>query len=262
MTADDIYGYEGPPSTDAGCSDVPATPAGATSLADCLRGRDGTWVTFRRDASLDLEGVYSNHLTPHAVYGLDSSWVTAQADAYASAGSHQRLRMYFHGLGYVRRPHAVVFNVDGRVVSSATYSGIVEDAERLVEHVSRNHPAATDVLSRRWNLQVHADDPRRSFMCLFYMTEMLADRIVGSVEWRDYRVHPDKPAAWRDLLLALGIDALEDRSHLMTGEVYDQIAVVNAAAVRIVADFPNPAAAPGPGTALTVAGVPSMIRGR
>ncbi len=75
------------------------------------------------------------------------------------------------------------------------------------------------------------------------MAEKATDFIVKAEDYRDFRHHPDKPRVWRELMVAMGIDAFEDRSYFITGDCRFQLAVFDPASVEIVAAFNNPAAA-------------------
>ena len=232
-----------PPRTDSGFVEDMATREQAAALRDLLTPHGDAWVTFRSDLDLRLDGRYSNHITPEAIYALDASRTAAQADFYASRKT-RRNETYFHHVGYVRRPMAVVFAIDGRVASSQTYSDFHADRARLMEYVSLNYPKSM-LSAERWNAK-REYDPYLGFKALIWMTEQVADDIVGSVYWGDtFKHHPDKPRVWRELITAVGVDALEDRINFLTGDCGHQLAVLNPDAIRVLASFDNPAASAG-----------------
>lgn len=230
-----------PPQTDSGYVDAVALQDDVRSLSEVLAQHPGAWVSFRKDFSLALDGTYSNHLTPEAIYAMPTDRVVAMADAYADASKGKLPETLFHCIGYTRRPAAVVFRPLGRVISTENYADFHQDFERLHAYVSQYHPAALHrVESWRTKRQYDAYMGSRA---VFWMAEKVTDVIVNAEEYRDFYHHPDKPRVWRELMMTMDIDAFEDRSNFMTGDCREQIAVFDPGSVEIVAAFNNPAAA-------------------
>lgn len=244
--------------TDTGYSERLALPEEAAMLAERLEKHPGAWVTFRRGFVLGLDEPYSNGITPHAIYGLDASRIAAFARDYASkarwarsAARKQRLsRHVFHLLGYTRRPDAVVFTVEGRLLSSESYIVTPDDLGdwiRLRDHVRERYPECLSIVEG-WKPQ-REYDRYMSFRWPLWLTEKVADRVVGAKGDEDavFKAHPDKPRVWRELLQAMDFDAIVDRSGFLTGDSDHEIAVLDPGRIKMLAAFPNPAAS-SPGT--------------
>jgi len=240
--------------TDTGYCEQPAPADEADALAEILEGHSGTWVTFRRGFDLRLDQPYSNQITPHAVYGLDSSRIATFARDFAkrirSAKTAARKRDLpfhaFHALGYTRRPDAVVFSVEGRALSTESYLVSPDDLgdwTRLRDYVGERHPGCVGIVER-WKPR-REYDRYMSFRWAMWMTEKSADVIVGATGDTDaaFKAHPDKPRVWRELLQAMGFDAVVDRSGFLTGDSVHEIAVLNPASITVLAASRNPAAA-------------------
>ncbi len=118
--AEDVRVLPPPPQTDQGCVETLAPCEDVLTLREILVQHPGAWVSFRRDFSLQLDGQYSNHVTPEAIYAIPTDWVVMMADAYVKLKEVDQMRSLFHCLGYTRRPTAVVFRPTGRIVSTET----------------------------------------------------------------------------------------------------------------------------------------------
>lgn len=229
--------------TDSGYSAELAATRDVRTLRDQLALHPEAWVSFRSDHSVKLAGSYSNHVTPEAVYAMPTDWVLKLAERYVITPVAERKDSWFHLLGYTRRPCAVLFNCNGRVVSTRQgYNQFDDDFERLHAYVKSNHPRALDRVENWRPKRVY--DENMGPRALFWMTEAATDVIVGSHRYRDFNHHPRKPAVWRELMQAIGIDAFEDRNNFMTGDCSHQIAVFNPESIKIVSAFDNPAKAP------------------
>lgn len=231
-----------PPQTKTGFIEEPATPDQAARLSFMLDRFPRCWVTFRDGPKIDLDRPYSNFFTPHAVYGLDTAVIAAWADRFVTAKDAERRRALFHTIGYVRRPHMALFDVDGVVLSAQSGHAFPDLWEKLVAALGSGSLAAHVV--ERWAPR-RSYDPGETFRATMFMTEQCADALVGAEKYADaFTQHPDKPRVWREIFKALGIDAVEDRGGVLTGDCGPQIAVLNLDAIRVRARAANPAAAP------------------
>lgn len=241
MYEDDRLTLSPPPKTDSGYVDALASRDDVLKLRDIVAQLPGAWVSFREDFSLAFNGTYSNHITPEAIYAMPADRVVMMADDYVHVSKEKQMRSLFHCTGYTRRPAAVVFRPQGRIVSTENYADYPQDFDRLFSYVSQRHPDALHRLEG-WKPKKHYDAYLAS-CAVFWMTEKVTDAIVKAQEYRDFYHHPNKPRVWRELMMAMGIDAFEDRNYLMTGDCREQIAVFEPSSVEIVAAFNNPAAA-------------------
>lgn len=236
--------HRDPRRTDTGGTAAPPNEDEAAALAARLRDRATSFVSFQDVPVLQVNPDYSNDVTPGGIYGFPVDWMLLVADGFVRhGGAGSRLARQ----GCVRRPHAFVFDVAGRVLDLGSYRGFAEDAERLDAWVTRHHPDARHVVNA-WrfngNPQFGTDmDGRR----LLGMSEKVVDQILGIAGSDDpYAAHPAKPGMWREAFLSMGISALLDRVSLLTGGDFPhQIAVFDEAAIVAVECFDNPCSAAG-----------------
>jgi hypothetical protein len=261
---DDAVGYPPSAMTDSGYVDTLADVGDVGALRDILSGYSGAWVSFRRDFDLSFKGDYGNHLTPEGIYGLPVDRVVAWADEYRGLNRSARMKSDFHTAGFTRRPVGVVFKPSGPVVCTEDFFGVQEAFERLLAYVKDRRPKAVQAVEQ-WRPKNRGDrnlDRYLDSRSVFWMTEAATDAVVGSVEWRGFRHHPDKPQVWREMMLAAGASAFEDRACFMTGDLLEQIAVFDENALEMLHAFENPASAAAPEPSFVVAPPPGRVPGR
>lgn len=222
--------------TDSGFDDTVLSNAAISEFIEALTPYRGHWVHFRSDSEFGLSREYSNEITPHAIYGLDVDRMLLLAEAQLKTKTPDRTN--FHYLGFNRRPLATIFKSEGTALTSQEYKDYGKHWEQLLNYVREKHPSAVS--------KVEAFRPRdhyfdyTAFRAILWATEHSCDRILELEGDGPYKPHPSKPALWRELLMACGIDAVEDRSNFLTGDCDHQIAVLNPDTAKLVIVLDNP----------------------
>lgn len=179
---------------------------------------------------------YSNEITPHAIYGLDVDRMLLLGEAQLNARSPNNTN--FHYIGYNRRPIGAVFKFDGASATGADYKNYATHWQNLVNYLQENHPSANERIKGFYPRDHYVD--LLAFKAILWATEYACDHILELEGEGPYRPHPSKPALWRELLMASGIDAIEDRSNTLTGDCDHQIAVLNPDSAKLVTVLENP----------------------
>jgi hypothetical protein len=222
--------------TDSGFEDTVLPRQGVADFIEAMTPYKGLWVHFRSDESFELAQTYSNEITPQAIYGLDVTRMVAMAEAQLSARSPNKT--FFHHIGFNRRPVACVFDPSGTVVNGNPYKDYPTHWERMVEYVEGRYPD-TAPLARQYHPRPHYTDAV-GFQALLYATEAICDHVLKLEGDGPYKPHSEKPALWRQILMATGVDAIEDRFNFLTGDCDHQIAALNADKMKLIQTFDNP----------------------
>jgi hypothetical protein len=224
--------------TDSGFDDTVFAKAAVSEFIVKMTPFKGHWVHFRSDEDFGLSKDYSNEITPHAIYGLDVDRLLLLAEAQLKTQSPNRTN--FHYIGFNRRPIAAIFKSDGVAVTGAGYKDYATHWQNLLSHLQEKHPSA-EARVQGFHPRDHYIDVL-AFKAILWATEYACDHILELEGEGPYRPHPSKPGLWRELLMASGIDAIEDRSNTLTGDCDHQIAVLNPDKAKLVAVLENPLA--------------------
>jgi hypothetical protein len=224
--------------TDSGFEDVVFSKDSVVEFIERFTPFKDSWVNFRGDEKFGLSTDYSNEITPHAIYGLDVNRLLLMAESQLKARSPNKTN--FHHIGFNRRPVATIFKVEGIVVTGDPYKDYPSHWQKLLDHVTAKHPIAEKSVQRFYPRDHYID--HIAFTAILYATEFACDEILNLEGDGPYKPHPSKPSLWREMLLASGIDAIEDRSHTLTGDCDHQIAVLNPGATTLVSVLDNPLA--------------------
>lgn len=212
----------------------------AEALLAQLPDRPGCFISFQDHDALALNPAYSNEVTPQGIYAFPAEWLRLVVAAHARTGG---AKTRLSNQGCVRREHAFVFTATGRVIEPPHYRDYLTDAGTLHAWLTARHEVrALDVLGAFTNngCPKHGGDldGRR----LWLMTEKVTDCILdlyGPDE--PFLTHPEKPALWREVFAAMGVDGLLDRQSMLTGGDFpQQLAVFNPEAIQLQAHFSNP----------------------
>ncbi len=222
--------------TDSGFEDTVLSTAAISEFIEVLTPYKGHWVHFRSDDQFGLSQDYSNEITPHAIYGLDVDRMLLLADAQLKTKSPNRTN--FHYLGFNRRPLAAIFKSEGLALTGQGYKDYPKHWESLLNHVRENHPSGVSKVEAFRPRDHYIDET--AFRAILWATEHTCDRILELEGDGPYRPHPSKPGLWRELLMASGIDAIEDRCNFLTGDCDHQIAVLNPETAKLVTVLENP----------------------
>jgi len=222
--------------TDSGFDDAVFSKGDVAEFIERLTPFKGHWVHFRGDENFNLSTDYSNEVTPHAIYGLDVNRLLLMAERQLSAPSPNKTN--FHYIGFNRRPVATVFKTDGTTVNGIQYQNYPTHWQNLLDYVKEQHPTAADRVQSFYPREHYVDG--FAFRAILYATEFACDQILKLDGEGPFRPHPLKPGLWRELLLASGIDAIEDRSNTLTGDCDHQIAVVNPKVATVISVVENP----------------------
>ena len=230
-------------------------------LLDAMRAAPRAYASYQDCATLGLNRAYGNEVTVRAVYGFPRdylahmvNWWTKDLGVYPASG-----------IEFVRRPNLFLFDLEGAVIDTATYRDTLADVTRAHDLWGASTPPVPVADTVDWtrtaprlsswvrNLRKHLDDPpERQVQYLMWATEKAVDAMLPVVEEGDsgFMVHPDKPELWRAVLSSLGYVAVLDRHAVLTGDIGQQVAVLEPDAIRNTVMVANPLAeapARGPG---------------
>jgi len=214
----------------------------ADELAARLQAWPSAFASFQNVPFLALNPGYSNDITPQGIYAFPADWIAMIAAGQKDLGARGRLSWQ----GCVRRSHVHMFEVEGQMFDLQACRSYVQDATRLREWAAPHYPEVDGVIASWINNGRPTHGTDLDGQRLLMMTEAVVDRILGIDRDQEapYRTHPDKPARWRELFLAMGYVGLVDRAHLLTGSDFPhQAAVFDEAAIRVLDAFENPCAA-------------------
>jgi len=238
------------PQTDLGLGGPPPIAEEAMALHSKLAALpDDVFISFQDVDFLALNPNYSNWATPRAVYGIPVPWLRTISNV-PGLTQKQMQRIPLANLGCARRPYALAFRIEGRVLDMNAFVNFPEHAALLrTELLERGR---SELVSRVNNYLRSGlvDDPgkywkeaQRAGRYMLYLTEEITDDFLGIRHQEGpYRQHPDKPETWRNFLRMAGFDAVLDNASFLTGDFRQQIAVLDDSTIRLLEMFPNPCA--------------------
>lgn len=235
-----------PPQTDLGLDGPPPTAEEAMALHSKLAALpDDAFLSFQDVDFLALNPNYSNWATPRAVYGIPVPWLRTISNV-PGLTQKQMQQIPFANLGCARRPYALAFRIEGRVLDLNNFPASAECANLLRTRFQKeNRGDLIDVVNRfdRGEAAYWEHYKGRAGQVMLMLTEQLTDRALGLMDQEGpYRQHPDKPETWRHFLIMAGFDAVLDNAAYLTGDFPRQIAVLDDSTIRLLEMFPNPCA--------------------
>jgi hypothetical protein len=227
---------------------------GAEEFLELLRQHPGAYVSCQDHNVLELNPAYSNMVTPQGIYAFPRDfiahmawWLTMPRDNYPTSG-----------VGFLHRPTLFVFDLDGPIADSDTYThaALVHDLETLARQWQTGSPAVQNLpfevdpghaghIARRWLRDVvrhSTDSADQQLKHLIWSSEKMVDSMLPTrdSDGDGYQEHEDKPALWRHLLAGLGYSGVADHHALLTGDIEQQLAVLQPTAIRNLVRLPNP----------------------
>ena len=224
----------------------------ALAILDVLCKHPGAYVSCQDFAHLEINPNYSNAMTPRGLYGFPRDFL-----AYMVMWmTLDRTYLPTSGINYAHRENFFVFDLEGNIADSDTYdrSDLARDLEHLGEiwnPASRNvHDLGFNVdcaqcaeTAGKWltDTRKYTDCNRgEQFKYLILASEKIVDSMLPTTSNQGFREHPHKPALWQAVLASLGYTALVDRHALLTGDIEQQIVVVEPSAIRGLVCIANP----------------------
>jgi hypothetical protein len=226
----------------------------AQAVLDALRARPGAYVSCQDHHALELNPAYGNEVTPLGIYGFPRDyfahlvwWWTKDLYSYPATG-----------IEFAHRPNLFVFDLEGPILDTDFYASSVRarDMERLAEAWQPGSRAVRDLgfevdatgverTMRRWlrDSDRYGDMPTEEQAKHFlWAMESALNAMLPVVQAGDsgFYVHPNKPALWRAMLVSLGYVAFLDRHARLTGDIEQQVAVLQPEAIRNLSLFRNP----------------------
>jgi hypothetical protein len=261
LPARETWDMTTPPKTDMGIDGTPLTAEEAMALHSKLTAEeamalhskltallDDAFISFQEVDFLELNPNYSNWVTPRAVYGIPVSWLRTMSNL-PGLSKKKMQNTVLANLGCARRPYALAFRVEGRVLDMSTFSNFLDHAALLRVELSQRgrsdlvYRVNSYAASGRHEPEGYWTNSKRAGRGILWLTEELTDEFLGiSDQAGTYRKHPDKPETWRNFLRMAGFDAVLDNTAFLTSDFPQQIAVLDDSAIRLLEMFPNPCA--------------------
>jgi hypothetical protein len=218
------------------------------AVLEVLRQAPRAYVSFQDHHCLELNENYSNQITVRGIYGFPR-------DALAwMIWEHTQDKATYRGSGvdFVRRPDMFLFDVEGQILDGSNRDALIPDILRMGQLWGVSGEADIGFPIDRGNVIHIAEDWARSLSkmthddsnVLRYMMAAAESMINTMLPVEDvgdgFQGHDYKPELWRAMIASLGYVAVEDRHSILTGDIWQQIVVLEPSSIKNTVQISNP----------------------